>query len=77
MTLAPFRATADWTVKTIAPSGSWNGTTSWVGRTAPTESASLHGSGFSRKAIGNFDTPPYLWYTADTHVGVAVDHGDS
>lgn len=77
MTLAPFRATAEWTVATIAPSGSWDGTTSWGGRSVPTESGSAYGSGWTQKTIGNFDTPPYQWITADTHIAVVCDHGDS
>lgn len=77
MTLAPFRATAEWTVATIAPSNSWDGTVTWVGRTVPTESGSAYGSGWTKKTIGGFDTPPYQWLTADTHVGVVCDHGDS
>lgn len=77
MTLAPFRATADWTVATIAPSNLWDGTVSWGGRTVPTESGIAYGSGWTQKTIGNFDTPPYQWITADTHVGVVCDHGDS
>lgn len=77
MTQLPIQVAADWNTTDLAPSGSWDGTTSWSGRTVPTESASVHGSGWAQKAIGNFDTPPFLWYTDETYVGVVAEHGDA
>ena len=64
------------TSKALAPGPSWDGTTSWSGRTVPAESAGLRGSGFAEKAIGVFDEPPYMWVTDDKEITVACDYGD-
>lgn len=62
---------------TIAPSESWDGTTSWGGRTIPTESGTVHGSGWTQQAIGNFDEAPYQWWDADFDVSVVAGTGDA
>ena len=61
---------------TLSPGVSWNGTTTWSGRTPPTESSSLRGSGWRQKAIGAFNRAPYLWWTDDFTVVVGAEHGD-
>lgn len=61
---------------TITPGGSWDGTTSWGGRTVPTESVSLHGSGWSFKAMACFADAPMRWYTTATQIVVVPEHGD-
>ena len=61
---------------TLSPGSSWDGTTSWSGRTPPTESSSLRGSGWHQKAIGAFNRAPYLWWSADFTVVVGAEHGD-
>lgn len=62
---------------TIAPSGSWDGTTSWGGRAIPTESGTVHGSGWTGKAICAFDEPQHLWIVDDNELIVAAKTGDS
>ena len=61
---------------TLSPGTSWNGTTSWSGRTPPTASTTLRGSGWPQKAIGAFNRAPYLWWSADFTVVVGAEHGD-
>jgi hypothetical protein len=60
----------------IWPGPSWNGTTTWAGRTPPTESGTLRGSGFAQKVICAFDEPPYMWVTGDKEITVGAEHGD-
>lgn len=62
---------------TIAPSVSWDGTTSWGGRTIPTESGTAHGTGWTQRAICAFDEPQFLWLDDDYEIVVAANHGDS
>lgn len=62
------------TQNVLTPGPLWNGT-SGSGGTAPAENSVVNGSGFSQKAIGNFDEYPYVWVEDNNHtitVGAAI-----
>lgn len=64
------------TIANIAAGGSWNGTVG-SGGMAPAESATIRGSGWTGKAIGNWDMYPYFRLTDNLQINVICDTGDS